>query len=452
MSRPISRPLKADLPHFGRVFLENEAVSLISRLEQVQPFSLSMPMVAAASISDEAFRAVTDHILLSCRTLRGQVADFIRTINHPTVSQRSDAAMQAQFAALKLRFNAILDQFDIFADVICQRAEHRTGVWVAGLDVLASDALQLSQNLYEAPPVICFLERGHGAAIRKARTRLPGGDQNPVAVIQVPRERMVGSGIASSLVHEVGHQGAALLDLVTTIRTDMRQNAPPQYQRAWTLLSLWISEIIADFWAMAHLGIGATLGLISVVSLPRYFMFRIHTDDPHPFPWIRVALSLAFGEALYPHVQWHLMRQLWHRLYPLKGLDTETIAVIQDIQAIIPQFVQLVLQHRNSQTQGQRLVSLFPIHERQPARLQQLFRLWQQKPERVPLSMPSLTFAVIGQARADSTISATTESRLLGNLLTQWAWMRAEDRTTGGGGLMRSPSPQVLREFQKFIQ
>ncbi len=48
-----------------------------------------------------------------------------------------------------------------------------------------------------------------GAAIRRARTRLPGGGDNPVAIIRVPRERMVGSGIASSLVHEVGHQAAA---------------------------------------------------------------------------------------------------------------------------------------------------------------------------------------------------------------------------------------------------
>ena len=38
--------------------------------------------------------------------------------------------------------------------------------------------------------------------------------RNPVAIIRVPRERMVGHGIASSLVHEVGHQGAALLGLV----------------------------------------------------------------------------------------------------------------------------------------------------------------------------------------------------------------------------------------------
>ena len=74
------------------------------------------------------------------------------------------------------------------------------------------------RGYYEPPPVICYLDRGHGAAIRRARTRLPGGGENPVAIIRVPRERMVGSGIASSLVHEVGHQASALLDLVNSLR------------------------------------------------------------------------------------------------------------------------------------------------------------------------------------------------------------------------------------------
>ena len=77
----------------------------------------------------------------------------------------------------------------------------------------------------EPVTVPTFLARLHpddrdciGAAIRRARTRLPGGGENPVAIVRVPRERMVGTGIASSLVHEVGHQAAALLDLVNSLR------------------------------------------------------------------------------------------------------------------------------------------------------------------------------------------------------------------------------------------
>jgi len=36
-----------------------------------------------------------------------------------------------------------------------------------------------------------------GAAIRRARTRLPGGQPSPVGILRIPRERMIGHGVAS---------------------------------------------------------------------------------------------------------------------------------------------------------------------------------------------------------------------------------------------------------------
>ena len=46
------------------------------------------------------------------------------------------------------------------------------------------------------------------------------------------------------------------------------------------------------------------MGLISVVSLPRPFVFRVSPDDPHPPPHIRVKLSAALGGAFYPQPAW----------------------------------------------------------------------------------------------------------------------------------------------------
>ncbi|MGH9840790.1 MAG: hypothetical protein ACREEM_18590 [Blastocatellia bacterium] len=137
-----------------------------------------------------------------------------RKINHLAWARQSAAPANAhrRFTLLRLRFNLALSQFDIFADALTQRSEHGTGVWLAGPDVVAADALALPEEVYRpagSPGLLCYLDRGHGAAIRRARTRLPGGGENPVAIVRVPRERMVGSGIASSLIHEVGHQAAA---------------------------------------------------------------------------------------------------------------------------------------------------------------------------------------------------------------------------------------------------
>ena len=61
---------------------------------------------------------------------------------------------------------------------------------------------------------------------------------------------MIGSGIASSLVHEVGHQAAALLDLVDSLRPELQaRNNEAARNNGRQLWERWISEIVADYWA-----------------------------------------------------------------------------------------------------------------------------------------------------------------------------------------------------------
>ncbi|PJJ60170.1 hypothetical protein [Hymenobacter chitinivorans] len=422
-------------------FLVNEALALFSRLQTVRSFTLNMPMVLAAAVSAPAQTAINGHLAHIAFDLRRRLKDFIRWMRAEESQNLSTAEAQAKFVLLKLRFNNLLDQVDIFADVLSQRGEHGTGTWLAGLDVLAEDALCLPGNYFDPPPLICFVERGHGAAIRRARTRLPGGDDNPVGVIQIPRERMVGSGIASSLIHEVGHQGSELLELTKTIRAELDQQAAkggPE-QIGWLLLNRWLNEILSDFWALGHLGIGATYGLMSVVSLPSYFVFRIGTDGPHPFPWIRVRLSLALGEALYPHPQWAALTRQWGDLYPTTGLTASKQRLIELLVTLLPRFAQLVLNHRSKALRDQRLADLFPAAERQPAQLQALFRQWQQQPELREAAAPSLVFAVIGQAKADGMLTAPQEYQLLTRQLTRWALNRA--RTYGQSRAPRLGAP-----------
>src|SRR4030095_5457138 len=270
-------------------YLLNESQSLLSRLRQVKPFSMTMPMVKGASVSDNALKAVIDLLEVGKNGLYNSVNSYIRILKSAKSRNEDPKPYQIKFTLIKLRFNSILDQLDIFADVLSQRAEHGVGIWLSGLDVLAEDGLAIGKPYFDPPPLMVFLERGHGAAIRRARTRLPGGDLNPVAVIQIPRERMVGSGIASSLIHEVGHQVAALLNLIPSLRTELKnRQLHGKNQDAWVHFERWISEIISDVWAMGHLGIAATLGLMNVVTLPKYFQFRLDLDDPHPAPYVRV--------------------------------------------------------------------------------------------------------------------------------------------------------------------
>jgi hypothetical protein len=232
---------------------------------------------------------------------------------------------------------------------------------------------------------------------------------------------MIGSGIASSLVHEVGHQGAALLNLVSSLRQVLQGMYHSTNNNVWHSYDRWISEIVADFWSVARVGVASTLGLIGVVSLPRAFVFRLNIDDPHPLPWIRVKLSCAIGESLYPHPQWNRIAQLWESFYPLDGLNEEKQRLIGTLESTIPDFVEILLNYRPKLLRGESLKEVMAVEERQPNRLVAYYHEWSKSPALMRTAPPSLVFAVIGQAKADGTISPEKESSVLANLLTYWA-------------------------------
>lgn len=403
--------------------LEQEARALLRRLDRVKPFVLQETMVPAASLMPVSQVAIERHLIMGRRELRRQVLGYIQWLRGAGRSV-SPILMQRRFSVLRLRFNAALSQLDLFAEAISQRSEHETGVWLSGLDVAAQDALKVPEPYFETPPIICHLHRGLGGAIRRARTRLPGGGQNPVAVIRIPRERMIGHGIASSLVHEVGHQAAALLGLVESLRPvlqEMQKRVPPAARLAWKLWERWISEIVADFWAIARVGISSTLGLIGIVSLPRRFVFRINVDDPHPFPWIRVKLSCVVGHALYPHVQWKQLARMWESFYPLAGLDSKAAGTIASLQATMPDFVRLLLHHRPASLRGKTLQEVAVLPGRTPAQLLEIYERWTATPQSMKSAAPTLVFAVFGRARIAGRMSPEEEDRVLGTLITHWA-------------------------------
>jgi hypothetical protein len=240
---------------------------------------------------------------------------------------------------------------------------------------------------------------------------------------------MVGSGVASSLVHEVGHQAASVLDLLPALRTELqvqRAHAPFAHREAWQLWERWISEIAADVWSVGKLGIAATQGLMNVVSLPRAIVFRIAYDDPHPFPWIRVKLSAAAGALLHPDPQWTLLTRLWESLYPRNGLDAARLRTIEALEQTMPQFVRLLAAHRPATLRGRTFASAFELAPRQPARLRQL---WHQSRANIVDGLqwqpPTIALAVLGQAKQDRLLTPERESRVVAQLLTRWALARS---------------------------
>jgi hypothetical protein len=427
--------------------LDQEARGLLTRLARVKPFALQETILPAAALSPAALIAIERFLVTGRLELREQAQDFLRWL----ATEGADAGpemMQRRFTLVRLRFNVVLSHFDLFSEVITQRSESETGVWLAGLDVLAADALAALPSSVERPQLICYVARGPGAAIRRAKTQLPGGGDSPVGIIRIPRERMVGHGIGSSLVHEVGHQAAALLDLMPSLRPLLHaqsDRAAPRERQAWRLYERWVSEVVADMWSVGRLGIGSTLGLIAVVSLPSPFVFRLDARDPHPSPWIRVKLSCTLGDALYPHPQWEELAAVWEAMYPRTRLDSRRRGVFSALEATMSRFASLLVDHRPRALGGASLRDVLVAPERRPGTLAQLFRRAQRAPEGLREGTPTLAFAALGQARSLGLLDAQTESRVVGNLLTYWALRSTLDIAEICAAPARTPAPVDAR-------
>jgi hypothetical protein len=430
--------------------LAQEGRALRTRLARVKPFALQETMLPAAAPTNDAQAALERHLAKLRGGLQHKIDTFLDWVDRGPGAEASPEEAQRRFTLLRLEFNRVLAHVDIFSEALSQRSEADTGLWLSGLDVVARDALALP-GYFQAPPVICYLARGPGAAIRRARTRLPGGGDNPVAIIRMPRERMIGSGLASSLVHEVGHQGAALLDLLPSLRQSLATFRPSGSlgATAWSMWSRWISEVVADLWAVAKVGITSTVGLIGVVSLPRAFVFRTNVEDPHPTPWIRVKLSAAIGQALYPDPQWARLAALWESYYPLDRLDDHRRRLIHALEASMPAFVDRLIGHRAPRLELRTLGSVLSSRGRTPACLRQLYPLWRRNPERLQSAAPSLVFAVIGQARSDGAMTPEEESEVLERALRFWALQTSMDTAAACGlpGSLRQGARPTARIY-----
>ena len=111
--------------------LRGEARSLLARLDQLRPLGLHETMVPAAALPTTASLAIERFLHTGRTMLRRQVRAYIAWLGGPG-ADAAPAEQQAQFVRIRMRFNAILSQFDMFSDVVTQRSEHQTGVWLHG--------------------------------------------------------------------------------------------------------------------------------------------------------------------------------------------------------------------------------------------------------------------------------------------------------------------------------
>jgi hypothetical protein len=132
---------------------------------------------------------------------------------------------------------------------------------------------------------------------------------------------------------------------------------------------------------------------------------------------------------------------MWESMYPRTGLGRARRDLLAAMEATMPEFVGLVLDHRPASLQGRSVREVAASLDRDPARLIAQFRNWRAEPARIETAPPTLAFAVLGQARAAGGLSHAEEERLVARLLERWA----VDLTYAG---VRRPTRRIQRPQQ----
>lgn len=412
--------------------VRGEVRGVLSRVESLRPFSTTVPMAPAAAPSPRVIAAMDRHLSRRRRELREECGQFLEWLDSDASRRVPAASLQRRFGVLKIRFGGVLEQLDIFADAMVQRAQTRNGLLLSGLDAVARDGLRVLSS-FDVPPMLCHLDRGHGAAIRRAFTRLPGGHSNPVSIVRIPRERMVGGGVAGSLLHEVGHQAAAILGSVDVVREAVHaRGSSASDPDVWAIFAGWTSELLADLWALGHLGVSATTGLVGVLSLPAPLLFRYNADDPHPLPWLRVKIGCAMGRELFAHPQWNRIEAMWETMVPRERASRDVRELLERIEPEVPALCRTILDEPLPAADAGCLRRILPWQGVRPQVLENSWQEWRRSPGAMVRGSPCRVLATLGQARFDDLLAAEEETRVLEDLLERWA-LEISLKTIGGG-------------------
>jgi hypothetical protein len=152
------------------------------------------------------------------------------------------------------------------------------------------------------------------------------------------------------------------------------------------------------------------------------------------------------GRELFPHPQWDMLENIWLSYYPAVDLDGEKLNTLKLLEGAMPDLAALLAHHRPKSLNGASLKEALQTDERQPDRLSSFFQSWRAAPVRMYEAAPTMVFAVIGQARAEGSITPEAEGRIFSRMLNYWALRDTLDTAVNCAKptLIRSAAPTFL--------
>lgn len=262
---------------------------------------------------------------------------------------------------------------DFYGDAVNTRTNSQIAAILRACDVLShrSMAMLLDRLGKTTPPVLTYLDRGLGASILKAGLRLwDGSTLNPAATIKIVHHNLLRP---TSLIHEAGHQVAAIIgwndELSTSLCQGLRGLVNPNIAEIW---SSWASEIAADAFAFAHTGYAAVTALHDVLAGEISSVFRLLIGDPHPMGYLRVLLGVEMCAQFFGTGPWNGLANAWKQCYPVCNAPSDVREVLENSMPLLPKVTEITFQKTYNAFAGKSLISHIDPGKVKPASLQQL--------------------------------------------------------------------------------
>jgi len=291
----------------------------------------------------------------------------------------SRKALNNLLGEMELQLTQYLKVYDTYVDILTQRCSPRLGTLLSACDVIAWDAINKKHPaLAIVEPPIVFCDRGFGASILREGVQIYGNERNPLPTIQIPYSKLVEQYNLSSIVHETGHEAYVRLGLVSVIPKAVRQAL--EMVSASNIIkdfySMWMSEIVPDFWTFCNCGMAHAATTTEILSLPSQLVFQVSPLDPHPTPYIRVLLSYEWCRYLWGRSgPWEKWERKWLDIYSMEDIPKESGKIVKEAAKYIPVITNVLFNTKFRNLQGRTLTSLFDLDVLKPWKLQSIINL-----------------------------------------------------------------------------
>jgi hypothetical protein len=271
---------------------------------------------------------------------------------------------------IELELSQAYTFYDTYMDILTQRLSHVLGPLLRGCDVIAADGLKNEYLTSVTRNPIVYCDRGFGASILREGVSI-AKTINPVAFIAIPYSRLAEKYNLISIYHEVGHQALSKLNLVEAFQQvfSLCAKRAGANRLLQNMFSNWSKEVVPDFWAFGHTGMGHTSSMRDVLMVPQAMAFGASPYQQHPPTYLRFLISVEWCRFLWGRGDWDEWSEEWEAFYPTKKLDNVTREIILQAKRYLPAIARATLTTRFKKLNRRNINCLFDINRIAPYNL-----------------------------------------------------------------------------------